>query len=211
MHIFIQVVCHFPSQRHSTADYYFNNSDKSCFHLLWNCGFSCALFSHTPSFSTTSKWRLFVANSLAVSPCLFFASNNSSMFSPTSLAQLHNVSIACKLPLSAAWCHAVYPYLSVASNNLLFNSFGFSCVSFAQTHNFWNNSLWFHMAAIFQTVSPLLLSASNHLFLKSSEFIFSSSAQPHTISNASKLPSAAARCHAVYPYWSLDSSNLFFN
>jgi hypothetical protein len=76
-------------------------------------------------------------------------------FSSASLAQLHNSSNASKLPNLATWCHAMYPHLSLATNNLFFNSFRHSCTSLAQTHRFCNISTWLSCAATCKAVYPL--------------------------------------------------------
>jgi len=101
-----------------------------------------------------------------VAPTSFLASNNLFfifiIFRPTSLAQLHNVYSTCKLLSSAARCHTMCPELSMANNNLFFNSYGFSWPFLTHSHSFFFNSNWTHFAANFQAVYPCLFCNSSN-------------------------------------------------
>jgi len=60
---------------------------------------------------------LSVANLKEVNPSQDLVGNNSSVLISNFVAQIHNVSNASNLPKHTAWCHRIYPSLSMASNN----------------------------------------------------------------------------------------------
>ena len=82
-------------------------------------GLSCASLAQTRSFFNISTWFSPSANWKAVTPTADLANNNISVFSSNSLAQLHNISNASRLPPNADRCHAVYPYPPVASKKII--------------------------------------------------------------------------------------------
>ena len=65
--------------------------------------------AQTHSLFSIPTWFISAANRKAVYLSLVCASNNSSVFSSASLAKLHNVSNAYRLPRLAARCHSLYP------------------------------------------------------------------------------------------------------
>jgi hypothetical protein len=80
-------------------------------------GFCCISSDQTPSFCNIYTWVHCAPLCKVVLPSLFWTGYNSCRYNSAPLSQLLNISNASKLPNCAARCHALYPWLFLASNN----------------------------------------------------------------------------------------------
>ena len=126
-------------------------------------GHFCASSAQTHKFCNISSWFLCSDICKEVCPSSSWAIKSSSGFSSASLAQLHYVPKVSKVLLPAARFHSEYSHLSLASNNLFFNSTSFSCASLARAHIF-SSTATLPSAATCKAISPYSNCASNKLY-----------------------------------------------